>query len=306
MIDWDDLRFVLAVARASSTLRAARTLGVNQTTVARRIAHIQDAIGADLFESRQKGQRLTPLGQIVAAGAERIEGEILALQSAIDAQRRRLSGSIRFTSSEAYANWVVAPFLRTFRKQYPGVTIELIADDRRLDVARGEADVALRASSRPEGGGVVAQRLPNAGWTAYCGRGYAEEHGLPADPDSLGGHLVVLVEGSIARLPAFAWLMRVAPNATVGTRSNSLTNLLSAVKAGLGIGMLPCFIGDAEAELVRCMPPIAELDAEVWLIVREDIRKAPHVRAFVDSLAAHMVASRDRHTGQRPERMEPA
>jgi DNA-binding transcriptional LysR family regulator len=300
MIDWDDLRFVLAVARAGSALRAAKALDVNQTTVTRRIAHIEAAIGAELFEARQNGQVPTALGQIVAAGAQRIEAEVLAVHSAIDAHQRMLSGSVRFTSSEAYANAIVAPFLRSFRQQYPGVTVELVTDDRRLDVSRGEADVALRASSRPEGGGVVAQRLPDAGWSVYCSRSYAEEHGIPSNADAFAGHHIVLVEGSMARLPAYAWLVRMAGNATVSTRSNSLTSLLSAVKAGLGIGMLPCFVGDAEADLRRCLPPIPELDAEVWLIVRDEVRQAAHVRAFVDSLAAHMVALRARHTGRKP------
>jgi DNA-binding transcriptional LysR family regulator len=300
MIDWDDLRFVLAVARAGSALRAAKALNVNQTTVTRRIAHIEAAIGADLFETRQNGQVLTALGRIVASGAERVEAEVLAVRSAIDAQQRMLSGSVRFTSSEAYANAIVAPFLRSFRQQYPGVTVEVITDDRRLDVSRGEADVALRASSRPEGGGVVAQRLPDAGWSVYCSRSYAEEHGMPSEADRFAGHHIVLVEGSMARLPAYAWLVRMAQNPTVSARSNSLTGVLSAVKGGLGIGMLPCFVGDAEVDLRRCLPPIRELDAEVWLIVREDVRQAAHVRAFVDCLAAHMAALRAQHAGRMP------
>lgn len=287
-MDWDDLRFVLAVARQGSALRAARTLKVNQTTVIRRIAHIEAAVGADLFETKQNGQVLTPLGQLVAATAERIESEVTALQSAIAAQQRVLSGSVRFTSSEVYANRIIAPFLRTFRKQYPCITVELVAEDRRLDLSRGEADVALRAGSQPEGGGIVAQRLPDSGWAFYCSHAYAEEFGAPASPPELNGHAVVGLEGAMSNLPAFVWLTRTAPNASISARSNSLTNLVSALKAGLGIGPLPCFVGDAEADLLRCFAPIPELNAEVWLIVREDIRQAAHVRAFVDSLACHL------------------
>jgi DNA-binding transcriptional LysR family regulator len=300
MLDWDGLRFVLAVARAGSALRAAKTLNVNQTTVTRRIAQIECEIGASLFESRQSGQSPTPLGQIVIAAAERVEAEILALQSTIDARQRQLSGSVRFTSSEGYANYVVAPFLRSFRQQYPGVTVELITQDRRLDIARGEADVALRASSRPEGGGIVAQRLPDASWTAYCARSYEDERGMPSREKGFEGHAILLVEGQIAQLPSFLWLARAATKASGVTRSNSITNLISAAKAGLGITMFPCFIGDSEPDLVRCMPPPPELDGEVWLILREDIRHSPHVRAFVDSFSAYMIAHRALHTGRAP------
>jgi DNA-binding transcriptional LysR family regulator len=297
MLDWEDLRYVLAVARAGSALQAARALGVNQTTVMRRLAHIEAAIGASLFESRQSGQSLTPLGQIVARGAERVEEDVAALQRDIEAQRRLLSGTVRFTSSEVYANTLVTPFLKSFRQHYPGVTVELISENRRLDVSRGEADVALRAGFRPEGAGIVAQRLPDAGWAAYCSRAYEQEHGPPSPADGFAGHLLVVVEAPAAPLRALDWLERVASAATVATRSNSLTNLLSAVKAGLGIGMLPCFVGDGEADLVRCLPPPRELVAEVWLIVRDDLRQAPHVRAFVDSLAAHIQAQRRQHEG---------
>lgn len=288
MIDWDDLRFILAVARAGSALRAAQALGVNQTTVMRRVASLEAAVGTDLIERKQSGYHLTPLGQRIADTAARVDEEVQALQNALRAERRALSGSVRITASETFANNVVAPFLAAFRKQHPGILVELITDDRRLDIARGEADVALRASSRPQGSGVVARRLPNGAWTVYCSRAYADEHGLPDTVEALNGHAIIGMDGHMANLPGPRFLARVAPRSKTGARCNSLTNLVSALKAGLGIATLPCLLGDAEPTLVRCLPPIAELDNELWLIVREDIKSAPHVRAFSDCLAAHM------------------
>ena len=292
MIDWDDLRFVLAVARAGSALGAARTLKVNQTTVSRRIAQIEAAIGAQLFETRQKGQFLTPLGQSVVTSAGQIEGEVLALEGAIFAQQRVLAGVVRLTSSEVLANGIIAPFLRDFHKQSPGIAIELINDDRRFDIGRGEADVALRAGSRPEGSGIVARRLPNAAWAAYCSKHYAGDRaGVPRFGE-LNAHILVGFDGPMAQTPAALWLEHYAPNATFSTRSNSLTNHISAVKAGLGVGVLPCFVGDADADLVRCSALIKEAEAEMWLIVRDELKKAPHVRAFVDSLSAYILSLR--------------
>jgi DNA-binding transcriptional LysR family regulator len=297
MIDWDDLRFVLAVARSGSALRVATALGVNQTTVMRRVVHIESAIGADLFERKQSGYVLTALGQCLADAAARIEQEVSALEHAIGAEQRALSGSVRITTSETYANFVIAPLLRAFRQQHPGILVELIADDRRLDIARGEADVALRAGSRPEGAGIVARRLPDSVWSVYCSRSYADEHGLPRTIDALDGHAVVAAEGWIANLPGPRLLARLTPKSRISARSNSLNNLVSALRAGLGIAPLPCFVGDAEPDLVRCLPPIAELDAEVWLIVREDVKSAPHVRAFTEFLAVHMQELRARFAG---------
>lgn len=292
MFDWGDLRFVLAVARAGSALGAARALKVNQTTVTRRIAQLEEDLGAELFETRQSGQTLTPLGELVVAGAEKVEAEVRALQSAVDARLRAVSGAVRFTSPDVYADLIVAPFLRSFRQQYPEITVEVLADDRQLDIAKGEADVAVRANARPEGGGIVGQRLPDVAWAPYCSRAYADDHGLPSSVADLNRHAVILVDNRVSRALQFRWLPEVARDAKVSARSNSLTNSLSAVRAGLGIGMLPCFVGDTEADLVRCLPPSRELDNEVWMIFREDIRSAPHVRAFVDALAAHLATLR--------------
>jgi DNA-binding transcriptional LysR family regulator len=297
MTDWDDLRFVLAVARSGSALRAAHALGVNQTTVMRRVAHIEAAIGADLFERKQSGYVLTAMGQRVAGAAARVEDEVNALESAIGAEKRALSGCVRVTASELMVNVLVTPLLRSFRKQYPGILVELIADDRRLDVARGEADVALRASSRPEGAGIVGRRLPDIAWSVYCSRSYAEEHGMPATVEDFDRHAVVAAEGRMASLPGPRLLARLTPNSRIAARCNSLTNLISALRAGLGIATLPCFAGDTDPDLVRCVPQIPELDAEAWLVVREEVRSAPHVRAFTEFLATHLHELRARFAG---------
>jgi DNA-binding transcriptional LysR family regulator len=278
----------VAVARAGSGLRAGQALGVNQTTVMRRLMHIERALGAELFERKPSGYVLTTVGQRVAATAGRIEEEVKTLGSALRAEQRAISGCVRVTASELMVNALVTPLLREFRKQYPGVLLELIADDRRLDLARGEADVALRASSRPEGAGIVARRLPDIAWSVYCSRSYAEEHGAPDTIDALESHAVIAVEGGLASLPGPRLLARVAPSSKIGARSNSLTNLILALKAGLGIATLPCFAGDAHDDLVRCLPPIPELVAEQWLVVREEVKSAPHVRAFVDFLAEYI------------------
>jgi DNA-binding transcriptional LysR family regulator len=148
--------------------------------------------------------------------------------------------------------------------------------------------VALRANSRPEGAGIVARRLPDAEWTVYCSRGYAAERGAPGCREAIAGHDIIGMEGLMARLPGWLWLAASAPEAAIRFRSNSLTNLVVNLKAGLGLGALPTLIGDAEPELLRCFPPPPELRAEMWLVVREEIKAHPHVRAFTDFLACHI------------------
>lgn len=287
-VRWDDLQYVLAVARAGSALGAARRLGVNQTTVLRRVDALEAGVGAPLFERRRSGQTLTSAGRLAVGAAERMEQEAFCLRDAIAAQQRALTGSVRLTASETLANRLVTPCLREFRRLHPAIQIELITADERLDIARGEADVALRASSRPEGAGIVARRLPDNDWTIFCSRAYAEERGLPETREAICDHDIVGMEGRMAQLPGWLWLAASAPEANVRFRSNSLSNLALNLKAGLGLGALPVMIGDAEPDLVRCFAPPPELRAEMWLIVRESLKGEPHVRAFTDFLADYI------------------
>lgn len=301
MIDWGDLRFVLAIARSGSALGAARTLGVNQTTVARRMAELEAAVGANLCERKQSGYHLTPLGQKLAAAAGRIEVEVKALENTIGADQRASSDCVRITTPEMLANILITPWLRTFRRENPGIMVELLADDRRLDIARGEADVALRAAIRQEGplqgAGIVLRNLSRVGWSVYCSRAYAEENGMPATLEALDGHAVVAIDGSMDHLPGPRLLASLTPNSRISARSNSLTNVVTTLKAGLGIAALPCLAGDADPDLVRCLPPIPELEGDLLLVVREEIRSSAHVRAFTESLAAHIKGYRTQLAG---------
>jgi DNA-binding transcriptional LysR family regulator len=287
-VDWGDLRYVLAVARNGSALRAAQVLGVNQTTILRRLEALEAQLGLPLFERRRSGHTLTQGGKLVVAVAERVERETQDLLHALSAQRRTLSGSVRLTTSESLAARLIAPCLRSFRERHPDVTVELVVADERLDVARGEADIALRASSRPEGAGIVARRLPDTHWTIYCAASYAAEKGMPAGREDISRFDIVGMEGRMAQLEGWRWLAAAAGDAPIRCRSNSLTNLVSNLKSGLGLGALPTIVGDAEPDLVRCFPPPPELSSEMWLIVREEVRSHAHIRALADHLAAYV------------------
>jgi DNA-binding transcriptional LysR family regulator len=284
-MQWDDLRYVLAVARSGSASRAAQLLGVNQTTVLRRLDALEAAVGAPLFERRTSGQTLTRAGEVVAAAAERMEREARTLSTALAAQQRTLAGSVRLTASEVIDICLVSPCLRSFHARYPAIMVEVICTNDRLDIARGEADVALRAGVAPEGSGIVARRLPDIHWTVYCSRGYAAERGKPGSREQIRGHDIVGLEGKMAQLKGWSWLAASAPDAVIRLRSNSLINLASNLKAGLGLGTLPVIMGDTEPELIRCFPPPPELCAELWLVVREEVKAQPHVRALTEFLA---------------------
>jgi DNA-binding transcriptional LysR family regulator len=296
--DWNDLRHFLAVARTGSTLAAARMLGVNQTTAARRVAALEQALGMKLFDRKRTGCALTEAGHELLAAAERVEVEANALAAAAGAMGRRVSGVIRVTTNEGLANVVMAPAISAFRRLHPKVRVDLMVDERRLDLGRGAADVALRTGPRPTESGLVGRRLIPIGWAAYCSRDYAERQGCPESVESLGRHALIGAEGPIAALPGWTWLQGAAPEAEVAARSSSVTNLISAVKAGLGVTVLPCFLADTEPSLVRCLGPIEGVRSELWLLTREDLRDVPRIRAFLDFLAAYVAGMRHLLSGE--------
>lgn len=296
--DWNDLRYFLAVARTGSTLAASRALKANQTTVARRIGVLERAVGTKLFDKKQSGYALTEAGAELRAAAERVEVEANAFVEQAGALGRRISGVIRVTTNEGLANTVMAPALSAFRRLRPEVRVDLAVDERRLDLTRGAADVALRTGPRPTENGLVVRRLTPMAWAAYCSRGYAERRGCPNSVDALGQHAVIGAEGPIAALPGWTWLRKAAPEAEVVARSSSLTNLISTVRAGLGVTVLPCFLADSDADLVRCIGPISGVQSDLWLVTREDVRDVRRVRTFVDFLAAHVAAMRSLLAGE--------
>jgi DNA-binding transcriptional LysR family regulator len=290
--DWNDLRYFLAVARSSSTLAASRSLKVNQTTIARRIGNLERAIGTKLFNRKQTGYVLTDSGAELCVAAERVEVEAIAFADQAGAVGRRLSGVIRVTTNEGLANIVMAPALSAFHRVHPNVRVDLVVDERRLDLTRGAADVALRTGSRPTEAGLVGRRLTPVAWAAYCSRDYAERNGCPPSVAALGQHALIGADGPIAVLPGWTWLRDAAPRAEVVAASSSVTNLMSTVKAGLGVTVLPCFLADAETGLVRCLGPIDGVQSDLWLLTREELRDVPRVRAFVDVLASHVASVR--------------
>jgi DNA-binding transcriptional LysR family regulator len=287
MYDWNDLRCFLAVAREGSTLAAARRLKINQTTVARRIEALEEALGLKLFERKQRGYSLTEGGREILTAAERVEGEAETLERLVAQRSRRMAGVVRVTTNEAFANMVLTPCLGEFAELYPDVRVEVAVSERRLDLARGEADVALRAGA-PQDPGLVGRRLGDIRWSIYCSRDYAARRGVPDRPEALKDHFVIGALDTLAELPAARWLAAQAPAAQMLSQSNSLTNLLAALKAGLGVAPLPCMMGDAEPELIRCFAPISELDADLWLITREPLRGLAHVRAFNEFVSARI------------------
>ena len=292
MFDWNDLRHFLAVARAGSTLAAAEGLKVNQTTVARRIGALEQALGAKLFDKASAGYRLTELGAELLPVAERVEVEAETVLRLTEQRARRLTGTVRVTTNETIADIFLMPSVSEFCELYPHIRLDIVVDARHLDLNRGEADVALRVGGSPGTGAIVARKLRHLPWGVYCSRAYAARSGCPSAPEKLCEHRILGAEGSLAAIQAPRWLEEMAGSERVIARSNTLPNLLIAAQAGLGLAVLPCAMAEPHEELVRCIGPIDELGAPLWLVTRTDLKDEPRIRAFTSFIAARIVSMR--------------
>ena len=292
MFEWGDLRYFLAVARGGSTLAGAKILGVNQTTVARRVAALEESLGEKLFDRAAGGYRLTDVGSAMVQNAERVESEIEAFSRMVAQRSRKLLGMIRVTTNDVLAECLLSPWLSEFSQRFPVVQVETIITDQRLDIARGEADIALRAGrQRVEGEGLVVRRLATGKWGVYCSKSYAKDNGRPTDPAALARHPIIGGAGELARFePEFLRLAK-ANGAVVRQASSSILNIAGAIRSGMGVGGIPCMLGELDPELELCFL-FDEADYDLLLITREEMRNLPHVRAFNDFIVSRTAALR--------------
>lgn len=287
--DWNDLKAFLAVARGGSTLAAAKALGVNQTTVARRIESLESDLSLKLFERGQSGSRLTEAGRDLFAEAEKVERAALAFGNRAETHGRGVAGSIKITCSEILANSSITPALAVFRRQHPEVQIELMITDAVLDIAAGEADIAIRAGRLLEPSDLIARKLADYEFALYCSRGYAAHRGAPKTPAELKDHDLIAGDGpNGGPLPGVTWMLEQAGGKPASHISNSMTNMLHAVRAGLGVAPLGCILADGMTDLVRCSDTIEAARSSSWLVTRREAKDTPRIRAFIDFLVPHM------------------
>jgi DNA-binding transcriptional LysR family regulator len=292
MYDWSDVRFFLAVARGGSTLAAARALRVNQTTVVRRIEAMETALKTRLFVRHQDGYRLSESGAGLLAQAERVAAEAETLERLAAGRNRTLSGAIRVTTFEKLASLVLTPMLAEFIELYPEVKVEVICADHRLDLARGDAEIAIRAGNLPNEPGIVVRKLADDPWSIYCSAAYAAKHGMPKCGDDLNSHWIIGADGHIAALNPFTWMSKTAPRAKVRSVCNSVANTLAAIRAGHGVGPLPrIIVYGAETDLIECFA-LPDLDSGFYLATRADVKDYPRIKAFSEFIVTRMATAK--------------
>ena len=300
MFEWDDIRLFLAVARAGSTRAAGEALGLNQTTVARRMEGLEHALRLRLFDRTTRGFRLTDQGLALQEAAAPMAEAAECLRKRAEALGRSLRGTIRVTAPEAVFTHVVAPVVAEFRREHPEVMVDWDSSESFLDLAAGEADVAFRATNAPTDERLHGLKLSEVAWTAYCSRDYAAAHGCPASVEEIREHAVVAYTWPIGQRPGDRWFMAHADPSRVEGSSNTVTNVASILKTGAGVGCLPCFHGDAEPSLMRCFPPPPEMTTAIWLLTTPERARVPRIEAFMRLATERVRALRPKLRGDLP------
>ncbi|KJC62110.1 hypothetical protein UP10_01650 [Bradyrhizobium sp. LTSPM299] len=288
MFDWDDLRHFLAVARHGSTIAAAKALNLSQSTVHRRLAEFEKCIGRDVVVRHATGYRLTEFGTALQPWAEQVESAVASLERHLVAADDTPTGSVRVTCSESIGYRLTqSPLLETFQSRHPSLRVELIMGDHFLDIAKGEADVAIRAGI-PNEETLVGRKIADVPWALYCSRAYLARHGRVERVEDIAGHSIIEFDGDIRDHHAAKWLRSVAPTARVVARSNTVPGLLMTVRSGAGLAPLPMPLAVRETDLVSVLGPLPGLYSPIYLLTHPDIRHTPRVRTFFDFIIAEI------------------
>lgn len=282
VFDWNDLRYLLAVASAGSFAGAARELGVKHTTVARRIAALEVDLGVSLVRKGGDQLTLTPAGREVLARSNEMKLLADTIERRVARSDERVAGVVRVTLPDTVGGYLVKQ-LPALRARHPELTVNVLADLRVYDLLAGEADIAVRFHEHAEGD-LVERKLGIAAWSLYASSGYVSARGKPRSLSDYAEHDLIGYEGAaLERSPGGVWFNTNLPNAKFAMRGNGILQIFNATLLGVGITLLPCFMADPEPTLVRLTPEVWS-NRRIRMLVPSDLARVPRVRAVMDFL----------------------
>ena len=288
---WDDFRLIKAIADHDGLTGAAAALGVNHSTMFRRLGQMEEQLGLPLFERRKTGYVTTAAGAEMAALAARMEEDVTAFGRRLAGRDVAPSGEVRITTTDTLFLNMLLPIFTAFRAVHPMIRLDVVIGNQTLNLSRRDADVAIRASDSP-GETLIGRRLATLTWAIY---GRREDGLTPAeivDPSALFQRNWVTLGDQLGYVKAARYVRdRVAPE-KIALRSSAVLGLTEAVEQGLGIGPLPCFIADQRQGLIRLMPPDPDFSTGLWILTHPDIRNAPRVRAFMEFVGGELAKKR--------------
>lgn len=279
-LDWNDLRYVLAVARHGSAAAAARALEVSHATVLRRIQALEQGMGVPLFERWSTGYEPTAAGRRLVEVGTTMEAALIDTTRQIDATAQELTGTIRFTTTDSFAYCLMPEILASFRARYPAIHIDMIVTNTRLDLDKREADVTLRPSAHPPESW-LGLRAGRADFGLFASARYLARMGKKP----LGDYDWLLPGGEMARASVATWATEQAGNPKPVMTTDSFVGLRELAQQDMGATVLPCYMAapDSGLRLLALMP--ARIATDIWVLTHENFRHTPHIQAFIQHVA---------------------
>lgn len=288
-MEWDNLRYILAIARAKSVAGAARQLKVHHTTVFRRLNALEESIGVRLFERLSTGYVLTLAGEDMYQTAVEIEEKIATLDRHISGQDRRLKGSIRVTTTASLLKYLLTPCFADFQREYPEIELEILESNQQYNLTKRDADIVIRTTNNPPEH-LVGRKIAQAAIAIYGSKNYLVANGKI---DNISEHNWIGAEESLERVMYGNRLIQLFPQIKFQYRVNTLMGILSALLNDMGIGLLFCFMGNNEPDLQSIDPRIPELTKDLWILTHPDIRHVARISIFVDFIAEALKSKLD-------------
>lgn len=282
MIQADDLRFFLEVARTGRLVSAARGLGVEHTTVGRRVTQLERAAGTRLFDRTPAGWELTEAGQRLVVHAEAIESSLLAASEELGSARGRLSGTLRIAAPDGFGAFVLSPGLGRLRAAYPDLTIEVVTETRLNLLATREFDVGI-ALEVPTTRGVRSRALATYGLSFYASPGYLSRTGVPGGLEDLYQRSMIGYVDSLLDIPALRFLDAALPGVRPAVQTNNVTGQWMAAVAGLGVAILPDFVAADDQRLIRIIEEV-RIERTYWIAVPTEHQRLARTRAAETAL----------------------
>ena len=272
--DLNDLRFVAAIAEMGSLSGAARRLGVNHATAFRRLDKLEANLGVRLFERRAGRYAATESGEELARAGAAIEREAAESLSKVAGRDLRPSGVVRITTTESIGNRFLGPIARACRERYPDITLHVTTANEVHSLSRRDADIALRASTRPPED-LIGKRIATLAHAVYGAKRYLRRTRQVQD---LRDHDWIALDDSMSRQVSLKWLAKISPLERAVLRTNSFVGVQGACVEGLGLAVLPCFMGDSQASLERVTETLDECKNELWILMHLDLRDTVRVK----------------------------
>lgn len=296
-VQWDDLRYVLAVADTGLLTAAARSLGVNHTTVLRRVAAFETRLGLRLFERLPTGYALTAGGEELIAAARRIDETVTELERKLAGRDLRPSGTVRVTTTNTLMGFILPEIIAEFRKTHPDIQLEIAVTNLMLKLTKRDADVAIRPAKDPPET-LIGRRVAKIAFAIYGSPSYLAKR----KAGRLADHRWIGPDDSLAATSVARWMRAELPECEITLRADSLLAACQAAQAGLGLAALPCYLGDTAPELVCVHRPIPEMETALWILTHADLRHTARIRAFTEFAAGALARLQNcRWAGARAE-----